>query len=204
MKAESNSKKKVAIPGKKELQVLEFDTPEKWERWLEKHHEVSEGIWIRFYKKGSGVATVVYAGALDVALCFGWIDGQAKSYDEKSYLQRFTPRRLKSIWSKRNIEHIERLDKEGRMRAAGWKAVDAAKADGRWEQAYDSPSNMKVPDDFLKLISKKKKTLTFFQSLNKTNQYAILWRLQTAKKAETRQKRMMDIIGMLERGEKFH
>ena len=148
--------------------------------------------------------TITYAEALDVALCYGWIDGQKKPYDTKSWLQKFTPRRPKSIWSKRNREHIARLEKSGKMRAAGGKQVAAAKADGRWEQAYDSQSNMVVPADFLKELAKNKKAETFFKLLNKTNTYAIVWRIQTAKKIETRDKRMKAILEMLKKEEKFH
>ena len=148
--------------------------------------------------------TITYAEALDVALCYGWIDGQKKPYDTKSWLQKFTPRRPKSIWSKGNREHIARLEKSGKMRAAGSKQVAAAKADGRWEQAYDSQSNMVVPADFLKELAKNKKAETFFKLLSKTNTYAIVWRLQTAKKIETRDKRMKAILEMLKKEEKFH
>jgi uncharacterized protein YdeI (YjbR/CyaY-like superfamily) len=192
------------IPAKAELPVLPFSTPLKWERWLEKNHAKSDGIWIRLYKKDSGIPSINHAQALEEALCFGWIDGQGKSYDAASYLQKFTPRRARSIWSKRNIEHIARLDKAGKMRPAGWKEVEAAKADGRWERAYDSPANMVMPEDFLKQLSKNKKSVAFFDTLSKTNKYAIAWRLQTAKKTETREKRMKAILEMLRNGEKFH
>jgi uncharacterized protein YdeI (YjbR/CyaY-like superfamily) len=202
VKSKSIPKKKVAA--KAELPVLPFSTPTKWNRWLEKHHASSDGVWLQLYKKDSGVASINHTQALDEALCFGWIDGQAKSYDERSYLQKFTPRRARSIWSKRNIEHIARLDKEGKMRPAGWKEVEAAKSDGRWERAYDSPANMVMPDDFLQRLTKNKKSAAFFESLNKTNKFAIGWRLQTAKKPETREKRMKAILQMLKEGKKFH
>jgi uncharacterized protein YdeI (YjbR/CyaY-like superfamily) len=202
------TKSKTAVakpaPAKAELPVLPFSTPLKWERWLEKNHATSDGVWLQIYKKDSGIPTIDHAQALDEALCFGWIDGQAKSYDTQSYLQKFTPRRARSIWSKRNIEHIARLDKEGKMRPAGWKEVEAAKADGRWERAYDSPANMVMPEDFMKLLSKNKKSAAFFNTLSKTNKFAIGWRLQTAKKPETREKRMKVILEMLRNGEKFH
>ena len=185
-------------------QILSFTTAKELTSWLTIHQAVSIGIWIRMFKKDSGVKSITYSEALDEALCYGWIDGQKKSYDTESWLQKFTPRRPKSIWSKKNREHIARLDKSGKMKAAGMKQVDAAKADGRWEQAYDSPSNMIVPADFLKELAKNKKAETFFKTLNKTNTYAIVWRLQTAKKPETRDKRMKAILEMLEKGEKFH
>lgn len=148
--------------------------------------------------------SVTPAEALDVALCYGWIDGQRDKFDESYYLNKYTPRRPRSLWSKRNREIVEGLDKENRMKAAGIKEVEAAKADGRWEKAYDSPANMKVPGDFLKALSTNKKAEAFFKTLNKTNQYAIAWRLQTAKKPETRERRMKKILEMMENGEKFH
>jgi uncharacterized protein YdeI (YjbR/CyaY-like superfamily) len=191
-------------PGKADLPVIPFASPEVWEQWLEDNHTAANGIWIQFYKKGSGIASVTYAEALDIALCYGWIDAQLKSIDELSYKQHFTPRRPRSIWSKRNIEHIARLTNEGRMKAAGIKQVAAAKADGRWEQAYDSPGNMILPDDFVAELSKNKSASGFYDSLNKTNKYAICWRIQTAKKPETREKRIKEILDMLDRKEKFH
>lgn len=191
-------------PGKADLPIIPFASPAQWEKWLELNHAVSKGIWLQFYKKKSGIASVTYAEALDVALCYGWIDAQLKSIDELSYKQHFTPRRAKSIWSKRNIEHIVRLTKEGRMKPAGIREAEAAKADGRWEQAYDSPGNMILPDDFLTELSKNKTASEFYESLNKTNKYAICWRIQTAKRPETREKRMKEILEMLGRGEKFH
>ncbi|MEO6672517.1 MAG: YdeI/OmpD-associated family protein [Ginsengibacter sp.] len=185
-------------------QILSFTAAKEFTLWLAKHHLVSTGLWIRLFKKKSRITSITYAEALDAALCYGWIDGQKKPYDTESWLQKFTPRRTKSIWSKKNREHIVRLEKLGKMKAAGIKQVQAAKADGRWEQAYDSPANMIVPADFLKELTKHKKAETFFKALNKTNTYAIVWRLQTAKKAETRDKRMKLIFGMLKKGEKFH
>lgn len=187
-----------------EIPVISFASEKAWELWLDQNHATSKGVWLRFYKKGSGVASVVYNEALDVALCYGWIDGQLKTFDEKSYIQRFTPRRSKSLWSKRNIERVGLLEKQDRMKPAGLKEVEMAKINGNWEKAYDSPSKMTVPEDFLQELSRNKKALAFFESLNKTNQYAIVWRLQTAKKPETRKKRMETILEMLAKGEKFH
>jgi uncharacterized protein YdeI (YjbR/CyaY-like superfamily) len=184
--------------------IMSFTSSKEFTSWLSKNHAVSTGIWIRLFKIKSGVATITYADALDVALCYGWIDGQKKPYDTESWLQKFTPRRPKSIWSKKNREHIARLEKSGKMKAAGIKQVEAAKADGRWEQAYSSPGNSVVPSDFLKELAKNKKAETFFKTLNKANTYSILWRLQTAKKPETRVKRMKTILEMLKKGEKFH
>jgi uncharacterized protein YdeI (YjbR/CyaY-like superfamily) len=197
--AEMNSK-----PANKEYPVLSFDNPAAFRKWLEKNHADASGIWLRMYKKKSGVDSINYDLALDEALCYGWIDGQVKTYDEQSYIQRFTPRRSRSIWSKRNIEHVKRLEGEGRMRAAGKKEAEAAMADGRWDAAYDSPSNMDAPQDLLDALSKDTKAEEFFNSLNKTNKYAINWRLQTAKKPETREKRLKEILEMLSKGQKFH
>lgn len=189
---------------KTDLPILSFKSQKDWASWLVKNHAKSNGIWLRLFKKDSGVATVTYAEALDEALCYGWIDGQLDKYDEKSWLRKFTPRRSKSIWSKKNIEHLNRLTDSGKMKPAGLKEVEAAKADGRWGKAYDSPSAMQVPEDFLKELSKNKKAKAFFETLNKANTYAIAWRLQTAKRPETRAKRMQAILKMLKRGEKFH
>lgn len=185
------------------IPTIEFKSSEAFENWLIKNNDNSIGLWLKIYKKDSGKKTISYAEALDVALCFGWIDGQKNSYDEQAYLQKFCPRREKSIWSKINIGHVERLINEGRMRPAGLKAIDKAKANGNWEKAYDSPSNMTIPEDFLKELSKNKKAETFFMSLNKTNLFSIGFRLQTAKKQETREKRKKEIIEKLARGEKF-
>lgn len=207
-KAAKKTKAKTAtakpVAEKAEIPVLPFSTPLKWERWLEKNHAKSDGVWLQLFKKDSGVASITHTQALDEALCFGWIDGQRKGYDAQSFLQKFTPRRPRSIWSKRNIEHIARLDKAGKMRPAGWKEVEAAKADGRWERAYDSPANMTMPEDFLQRLSKNKKSAAFFDTLSKTNKFAIAFRLHTAKKPETREKRMNAILEMMRNGEKFH
>jgi len=201
MKKEIGGENKAVKP---DLPILTFTADKDFTSWLAKHHKVSPGIWMRLFKIKSGVPTITYAEALDVALCYGWIDGQKKTYDAESWLQKFTPRRRKSIWSKRNREHVERLEKSGMMKAAGLEEVEAAKADGRWEQAYESPSNMTVPSDFLNELAKNKKAEAFFKTLNKTNIYAIVWRLQTAKKPETRNNRMKAILEMLKKGEKFH
>jgi uncharacterized protein YdeI (YjbR/CyaY-like superfamily) len=189
---------------KDKLPILFFKTAKEWEAWLAKNHTTSKGAWLRIYKKDSGVLSIDRPGSLDAALCYGWIDGQANSYDEESYLQRYCPRRPKSIWSKKNIENIARLTAAKKMKPAGLKEVEAAKADGRWEAAYDSPANMQIPGDFLKALAKNAKAKAFFKTLNKTNTFAIGWRLQTAKKPETREKRIKAIIEMLAKGQKFH
>lgn len=188
----------------KEMQVVSFASAEEWRKWIAEHHAKSNGVWLRLFKKDSGEKTVSYAEALEEALCYGWIDGQVNKYDATSYIQKFTPRRPKSIWSKRNAEKAERLIQEGKMEKAGMHQVELAKADGRWQQAYDSYKNMKVPEDFLQLLSKNEKAKTFFDGLNKANLYAIAWRLQTAKKPETREKRLKEILQMMSEGKKFH
>lgn len=187
-----------------DLEIIHFKTQKELERWLHKNHKKSKGIWLHFFKKNSGVKSIGWLDAVEAGLGYGWIDGQAKGYDEQSWLQRFTPRSPKSSWSKKNTEHVERLMKLGRMKPAGLAEVEKAKADGRWDKAYDSPVNMKVPEDLLKALEKNKKAKVFFESLNKANKYAINWRLQTAKKPETRAKRMKRILEMLKKGEKFH
>lgn len=183
---------------------MSFASAEKWERWLAKHHCDPHGIWLRFFKKNSGVATVTHAEALDEAPCYGWIDGQLQKCDEQSWLQKFTPRRPKSIWSKKNIEHAIRLCNANKMKPAGLKQMEESKANGRWTNAYDSPKAMQMPEDFLRELAKNKKAQKVFETLNRANLYAIGWRLQTAKKHETRGKRMKAILKMLAHGEKFH
>ena len=190
--------------GKPDLEIIPFASATDWEQWLEQNHAISKGIWLQMYKKESGIESVTYPQALDVALCYGWIDGQLKTIDALSYARRFTPRRPRSIWSKRNIEHIARLTAEGRMKPAGLKEAEAAKADGRWDVAYDSPGNMNLPDDFIIELSKNKSASEFYESLNKTNKYAICWRIQTAKGQKIREKRITEIVEMLVRKEKFH
>jgi uncharacterized protein YdeI (YjbR/CyaY-like superfamily) len=187
-----------------EPQVLSFASSKEWEKWIAKNHATSTGIWLQIFKKDSGEKTVTYPEAVEVALCYGWIDGQKKKYDAASFIQKFTPRRPKSIWSKRNTEIAERQISEGKMKPAGMIQVELAKSDGRWQQAYDSPSKMKVPEDFLQQLSMNKKAKAFFEGLNKANVYAIAWRLQTAKKPETREKRLKEILEMMRQGKKFH
>jgi uncharacterized protein YdeI (YjbR/CyaY-like superfamily) len=187
-----------------DLDMLSFGSAKGWEDWLAKNHARSRGIWLRFFKKGSGTATITYAEALDAALCYGWIDGQALKHDEQSWLQKFTPRRPKSGWSKNNTIHAERLIEAGRMKPAGRKAIEEAKSDGRWERAYDSPGSAAPPADFLKELDKDPKAKEFFNTLEKRNTYAIIYRLQTAKTPETRARRMKKILKMLSKGKKFH
>jgi len=189
---------------KTDLQILSFVTQDHFESWMEENNTLTEGIWVRFYKKDSVTRSINYDEALDVALCYGWIDGHVKKFDELSYIRKFTPRRSKSMWSNRNKEHVSRLEKENRMKPSGIREVENAKNDGRWEKVYDSPGKMIVPDDFILELSKNKKAFEFYETLNKTNKYAIGWRLQTAKNIETRDKRIKEILNMMDNGEKFH
>ena len=181
-----------------------FPTPKAWGAWLRKHHARSPGIWIKLYKRSSGVQTITHAEALVEALCWGWIDGQAKPLDDRAWLQRFTPRRSRSNWSKRNREHVARLTKDGRMQERGLAQVAAAKADGRWQQAYDSPRDSRVPADFMKALAGHEKAEAFFKTLSRANVFAITYRLQTAKRPETRARRFELILQMMKEGKKFH
>jgi uncharacterized protein YdeI (YjbR/CyaY-like superfamily) len=183
---------------------LPFASKQEFEAWLEEHHATADGVWIKYAKKGTGIPTVVYAEALDVALCFGWIDGQAKPIDETHYMQRFTPRRARSRWSKRNVGKAEALIASGAMRPAGAAEIERAKADGRWDAAYDSPRTSTVPDDLAAELDRNPDAKAFFEGLNATNRYAILYRLQEAKRPETRARRLEKFVGMLKRGETLH
>lgn len=187
-----------------DIPILLFNSPSKWRAWLDKNGAAIEGVWLKIAKKTARQKTVTYLEALDESLCYGWIDSQKASYDEHFFLQKFTPRRAKSIWSKVNVEKIAALTAAGKMKPAGLAAVEAAKQDGRWEQAYDSSTTMTMPRDFQEALKKSSKAQEFFATLNKTNTYAYLWRIQTAKKPETRQARIEKFVSMLERGEKIH
>jgi uncharacterized protein YdeI (YjbR/CyaY-like superfamily) len=169
--------------------------------WLSAHHGAEPGLWLRIAKGASTLPSVTYAEALDVALCFGWIDGQTRSYDTDSFLQKFTPRQKRSPWSKRNREHVERLTAAGEMHAAGLAAINAAKADGRWDRAYDSASTVEVPPDLQAALDAVPKARSFFETLKGANRYAILYRVQTAVKPETRARRIAEFVAMLRRGE---
>jgi uncharacterized protein YdeI (YjbR/CyaY-like superfamily) len=177
--------------------VLQFPDAPRWRAWLARNHASTDGVWLKIAKKGSSRASVSYAEALDEALCFGWIDGQKKSHDRDAFLQRFTPRRGRSVWSKRNIEHCERLVAAGRMEPAGQAEIDRAKADGRWADAYDPPSRAEPPDDLVRALARNRSARRFFEELDRTNRYAILWRLQTAKRPETRARRLEAFVQML-------
>jgi len=184
--------------------VKEFRTRAAWAKWLERHHGDEAGVWVKFAKKGTGVTTVTYAEALEVALCYGWIDAQVKRFDETYYLQRFTPRRARSKWSKINRVSAERLIREGKMQPPGLAEVERAKGDGRWDAAYDSAANATVPEDFERALARNKKAREFFATLSSQNRYAILYRIQDAKRPETRARRITQFVEMLARGETLH
>jgi uncharacterized protein YdeI (YjbR/CyaY-like superfamily) len=188
-----------------EPEVLPFATAEAWEEWLRANHDTRPGgVWIKFARKASGIPTVTYMEALHAALCYGWIDGQARSFDERFYLQRFTPRRARSIWSKRNVAFATALIESGRMQPAGLREIERAKADGRWDAAYDGPSAATVPDDLQAALDANPAAAEFFAGLSGQNRYAILHRVQTARKPETRARRIETFVAMLERGETLH
>jgi uncharacterized protein YdeI (YjbR/CyaY-like superfamily) len=172
--------------------------------WLEKNHTRSTGIWLRLAKKNSGLKSVTYAEAIECALCYGWIDGHKRPQNDQTWLQRFCPRSAKSIWSKINREKALALIKSGGMRPAGHQAIEQAKSNGRWESAYDSPRGATVPDYFQAALKASPKAKSFFETLDRANRYAILFRIQTGKKPETRTRNIQKFISMLERGEKIH
>ena len=186
---------------KAEQPVLFFATPVELEAWIDEHGDESDGIWLKFAKKDSGIESVFYAEAVEIALSHGWIDGQAKRFDDHHYLQRFTPRRPRSKWSRINREKAERLIAEGRMRAAGLREVERAKEDGRWDDAYDSPSTATVPDDFQVALDAEPAAAEFFASLGSTKRYSFLYRITDAKRPETRAKRIAEYVELLARGE---
>lgn len=189
-------------PDEKRMRV--FEDAAAFRDWLKANHAAHPELWIRIFKKGSGQKTISWKEAVVEALCWGWIDGIKKPFDDTAYLQRFTPRRKGSNWSKRNREQAERLVAEGRMREPGMKHVRAAQADGRWGAAYAPASEMTIPDDFLEALEARADARAFFDTLNRQNLYTIAYRLQTAKRPETRQKRFEKFLAMLENGEKFH
>jgi uncharacterized protein YdeI (YjbR/CyaY-like superfamily) len=187
-----------------ELSTIPFASAAAWEAWLDEQHAVAPGVLLKFAKKGSGIATVTYDEAVEVALCFGWIDGQVRRFDERFYLQRFTPRRRASRWSKINVERALALIEAGRMRPAGLAQVEAAQADGRWEAAYESPSNATVPADLQAALDGNAAAAAFFATLSGANRYAILSRVGDAKRPETRARRIAQYVEMLARGETMH
>lgn len=186
------------------LPVLPFRSQAAWEAWLTKQHQKSTGLWLKLAKKDSGVPSVTYPEAVESALCFGWIDGQKQPFDEQYWLQRFTPRRPRSKWSKINCEKIEALQKAGRLQPAGLREVEAAQRDGRWENAYGSHRTITVPEDFQAELDQRPRSRKRFGELSAANRYAILYRLHDARKPETRTRRMKQILAMLAEGRTFH
>lgn len=187
-----------------ELPTLSFAVPRAFSDWLAEHHGSSRGIWLRLAKKASGTASITYAEAVDVALAWGWIDGQKQRGDEASWLQKFTRRGVRSVWSKINREKALALIEAGAMQPSGLAEVERAKRDGRWDAAYDPPSRATVPDDLQAALAENARAAAFFATLDARNRFAVLWRVQTAKKAETRRKRIAEFVAMFARGEKVH
>jgi uncharacterized protein YdeI (YjbR/CyaY-like superfamily) len=192
------------VKPKTELPIIAFADQQAWDKWLKANHLVSPGIWIQLAKKASATPSVIYAEAIETALCYGWIDGQKQSHTTEAWIQKFTPRGRKSIWSKINREKALALIECGKMKAAGLAEVQRAQQDGRWEQAYDSPGNAAVPPDLQAALDHNSRAKSFFKTLESRNRYAILWRIQTAKRVETRAKRIEMFVKMLEKGEKIH
>jgi len=196
----------MAIAGKNSVRdtPMRFESQAEWAEWLATHCATSTGVWLRLAKQGADQRSVSYAEALEVALCYGWIDGQKKGDSEHHWLQRFTPRAARSLWSKINREKASKLIQEGRMETAGLEEIERARSDGRWEAAYDSSSAATVPSDLQAALDANKRAKSFFATLDARNRYAVLFRLQTAKKAETRTKRLQQFVEMLSRHEKLH
>lgn len=188
----------------KDLPVLLFTSRQDWHIWLDENHGQHKGLWLKHAKKSSGEQSVSYDEALEEALCYGWIDSQKQAYDSNYYLQKFTPRGQKSVWSKVNVAKIEALTAIGKVQPAGLAAIESAKQDGRWDAAYDSPSTSEIPEDFQAALDKNPKAKQFFETLNKANVYGFCWRVQTAKRPEARKARIERLIDMLNRGEKLH
>ena len=187
-----------------EYPIKLFKTQQAWLTWLEKNHAKSAGVWVQIAKKASNLKTVSYLEAVEAGLCYGWIDGQAKRLNEAAYMQKFTPRGPRSIWSKINVAKAEALIASGRMQPAGLTAIERAKQNGQWEGAYDSHRTATVPDDLQAALDQNPAAKDFFATLDSANRYAVLWRVQTAKKAETRARRIAQFVTMLENHEKIH
>jgi uncharacterized protein YdeI (YjbR/CyaY-like superfamily) len=186
------------------LPIISFATQQDWESWLKEHHTATRGMWLKIAKKDTGIPSLSYAEAVESALCYGWIDGQKAAGDEQYWLQKFTPRGPKSMWSKVNCDKATALLASDRMQPAGIRQVELAKADGRWETAYDSQSKISIPDDFQRELDNNQKAQEFFTTLNSVNRYAILFRIQTAKKPETRSARIKKFIEMLSNNQKLY
>jgi len=186
------------------MPIMSFETQQGWEEWLKEHHAETKGIWLKIAKKEASTPSVSYAEALDSALCYGWIDGQKAAFDDKYWLQKFTPRTTKSIWSKVNCNKAEALIAEGRMQLAGLRQVELAKSDGRWERAYESQSKITIPDDFQSALDNNPKAKDFFNTLDSTNRYAFLFRIHSAKKPETRSAKIQKYVEMLHQQQKLY
>jgi len=186
------------------LPTKEFGSAGLWEKWLDAHHAESRGIWVKIAKKGAALVSVSYEDALEVALCYGWIDGQKRAFDDQQWLQKFTPRSARSVWSKINRDKATALIRARRMQPAGAREVERAKKDGRWDSAYDAQSTATVPDDLQRALAKSRRARLFFEGLDSRNRYAILYRIQDAKKAETRARRIAKFVAMLEANEKIY
>jgi len=186
------------------IPIRAFKDQNAWELWLSKNQTAADGIWMRIARKASGKKSIIYPEALEIALCYGWIDAQKRPESETAWLQRFMPRRPRSIWSKINREKARALIACGRMKPAGLAEVERAQKDGRLEAAYESPSGATVPADFESELERHPKARNFFKTLSRSNSFAILWRIQTAKKPETRERRIRTFIEMLEKGETIH
>ncbi len=186
------------------LPLIAFESQQSWEAWLAEHHTDTKGIWLKIAKKEAGIPSVNYAEALDSALCYGWIDGQKASFDDQYWLQKFTPRRARSVWSKVNCDKAMALLAQQRMQPAGIRQVELAKADGRWEAAYESQSRITIPDDLQRELDNNQAAQDFFNTLNSTNRYAILYRIHSAKKPETRAARIKKFVEMLANNEKIY
>ena len=192
------------MDSKQDLPIIAFASQQAWEAWLAEHHATSRGVWLKIAKKDAGIATVSYAEALDSALCYGWIDGQKASHDEQSWLQKFTPRGRKSSWSRVNRDKAIELQRQGRMQPAGLAQVEQARRDGRWEAAYEAQSRATVPDDLRRELDRNPAAGAFFASLDSRNRYAILYRLQDARKPETRARRLVQFVAMLNERKKLY
>jgi uncharacterized protein YdeI (YjbR/CyaY-like superfamily) len=188
----------------KDEPVLFFESPEAWDEWLADHHADSTGVRVKIAKKGSGLESVAYPEVLDIAISYGWIDGVRNALDDDHFLQRFCPRGPRSKWSKINRDKATRMVESGQMKPAGMREVEAARADGRWEAAYDSHSTATVPDDLQDALDANPKAREFFATLNSQNRFAVLYRIQDAKKPETRARRIAKFVDMLARGETLH
>jgi uncharacterized protein YdeI (YjbR/CyaY-like superfamily) len=186
------------------LPIISFATQQNWEAWLKEHYTATKGMWLKIAKKDTGTPSLSYAEAVESALCYGWIDGQKAAGDEQYWLQKFTPRGPKSMWSKVNCDKATALLASDRMQPAGIRQEELSKADGRWEAAYDSQSKISIPDDFQRELDNNQKALEFFTTLNSVNRYAILLRIQTAKKPETRSARTQKFIEMLSNNQKLY